>query len=93
MSKTLYPLVITDSQIPEVVREMVRLREQDVDDFTNLSQVFLGGRTGVRVPSSPSDVLATDNVGDVVNDDTYEYKLVQITGGALWDRRTLDVAW
>jgi methyl coenzyme M reductase beta subunit len=93
MTKTLYPLITNDTQIPEIVREMVRLREQDVADFTNLPQVFLGGRTGVRIPSSPSDVLATDNVGDVVNDDTYEYKLVQTTGGALWDRRTLDVGW
>lgn len=95
MTTELYPL-LSGKDISDVIRvmqDMIRLRNEDVADFLNLSQIFLAGRATARIPSGPTDVIETDNVGDVANDDSYEYKLVLTTGGALWDRRALDTSW
>ena len=95
MTTSLYPetrnLRDTESNVRQIIdnlQEIARLREQeDISDFNNLPQRFVGGRTGTRVPTDPDSVLATDEVGDVVNDSLYEYKLVEETSGtARWDR-------
>ncbi len=90
-----YPYTATSEDIIPNLREIQRLREQeDIPDFINLNQRFVAGRNSTRVPSSATNVLSTDNLGDIVNDATFEYKLIDIGGGTLrWDRRTLDVAW
>lgn len=105
MTTSLYPDVIegkntkeTLDNIVELLYEVVRLRDQeDISDFNNLPQRFVRGRglfESRLAPTSPTDVLATDQEGDIVNDNTYEYKLLNISGsGLLWDRRTLDVTW
>ena len=99
MTSSLYPEVRDESDILDALIEIVRLREtEDLSDFENLTQRFVLGR-GIYIrrptgsPSTPSDVLATDNEGDIVNDATYEYKLLDISGTLLWDRRLLDTAW
>ena len=92
-----YPDVSDEEDILDTLREIVRLRQvEDVADFDNLPQRFVSGRglfTTRVAPSSNSNVLATDNEGDIVNDATHEYKLLNISGTLKWDRRTLDVAW
>jgi len=105
MTTSIYPttrnLGNTEKTLLEVVnnlQEIARLREtEDISDFNNLDERFvLGrGRFETRVaPSSPSDVLSTDELGDIVNDSTHEYKLLNISGtGLRWDRRVLDVSW
>lgn len=91
---SIYPNINKEEDVLPALKEIVRLREQeDVPDYVNLDQRFLAGRATNRVPSSATDVLATDNLGDVVNDATYEYKLVNISGTYKWDRRTLSVGW
>jgi len=59
--------------------------------------LFVEGRArGLRriAPTSASDVISTDKLGDFVNDGTYEYKLLETTSGIfLWDRRILSVGW
>lgn len=51
-------------------------------------------RTGVRaVPASATDVATTDMEGDVLNDSTYFYRLVNISGTLKWHRVVLSVAW
>ena len=97
MTTSQYPTVIDEEDILRVLQEIVRLREQeDISDFQNLNERFVKGRglfTSRSAPSSNSDVLATDNEGDIVNDATHEFKLLNISGTLKWDRRTLDVAW
>ena len=96
MTQSQYPIV-TEDNIIDVLREIIRLREsEDISDFSNLTERFVSGRglfTSRAAPSSNSDVLATDNEGDIVNDATREYKLLDISGTLTWDRRTLDVTW
>ena len=84
---------ISVTDLEDVLLEIIRIREEDVTEFANLSNIYLPGRSTGRVPSSNSDVLATDQEGDVVNDGTYEYKLIDDSGTLKWDRRTLDIAW
>jgi len=97
MTSSLYPLTTIEAEIIPTLQEIARLREsEDISDFTNLNNRFVLGRglfTGRAAPSSNSDVLATDNEGDIVNDATHEFKLLDISGTLKWDRRTLDVAW
>lgn len=98
MTQSLYPHVVDETDVVEAIREIARLREdEDISDFQNLNERFVLGRGLFETraaPSTPSDVLATDNEGDIVNDNTYEYKLLNISGtGLRWDRRTLSVGW
>ncbi len=97
MTQTTYPALSPQASAQEIInfiKEITRLREdEDIGDFTNLINVFVSGRSTARVPSSNSDVLATDEVGDIVNDATFEYKLLKIGDASKWDRRTLDVSW
>lgn len=95
MTTETYPDLIADSldDVLIVLREILLVRSDDITQFTNLDSRFLPGRSTERVPSSNSDVVATDEKGDVVNDSTYEYKLVDDSGTLKWDRRTLDIAW
>lgn len=100
MTSSLYPdvgVIETLEEVQEILAEIVRLREQeDVSDFDNLSNRFVFGRgrfTSRAAPSSATDVLSTDNEGDIVNDATHEYKLLNISGTFKWDRRTLDTSW
>jgi len=92
----LYPLLMDDKQIPGILREVIRIRNDDVDDWANLTQQFVQGRgrfTTRAAPANATDVDATDQEGDIVNDATYEYKLLNISGSLKWDRRTLSVGW
>lgn len=92
----LYPILNEDKQIPDVVRDIIRIRETDLDDWNNLPSQFVQGRarfTTRAAPSSATNVLATDQLGDIVNDATYEYKLLNISGTLKWDRRALNTGW
>jgi len=95
MTRTPYPSAFTNEELLNSYKEVQRLREaEDIPDFTNLNQVFVSGRSTTRIPSSPTDVLSGDNVGDVANDGSFVYTLLDIGGGTLrWDRRAIDVGW
>lgn len=96
MTQTAWPIVSTKEQLIEFAQETARLRqEEDIPDFDNLPNRFVTGRTTERVPSTPSDVVATDNIGDIVTDaaNGFEYKLVDNGGTPVWDRRTLNTSW
>lgn len=102
MATSLYPDVVRgrdDSEsldyIYDWIEEITSIREtEDISQFSNIPNLYLPGRSTGRVPSTPTDVVAADQEGDIVNDGTYEYKLVNVTGtGLRWDRRTLNISW
>jgi len=98
MTTSLYPETRDENDVVDTLQEIARLREtEDISDFNNLPNRFVLGRGLFETraaPSSPSDVLATDELGDIVNDATHEFKLLNISGtGLRWDRRALDVGW
>ena len=96
MARSAYPIVTKQDDFVNFAKEITRIREiEDVPDFTNLNKNFVSGQTTTRVPSSPSDVLATDTEGDIVTDGTngFEYTLIDVSSTLTWDRRTLNFAW
>ena len=96
MTRSAYPVVNSREDLLDAYKEMARLRDnEDIPDFTNLTNRFVRGRTTSRVPSSPSDVLASDSEGDIVTDapNGFEYKLVNNNGTLVWDRRALTISW
>ncbi len=97
MTQNIYPTVKDEKDVLRALQEIVRLREtEDISDFQNLNNRFVTGRGLFRsraAPSTPTNVLATDSEGDIVNDATYEYKLLNISGVLKWDRRALSVGW
>lgn len=75
-------------QIGEFCREVARVREEDVQNFNNLSNVFMRGRKVGKIPTGSSDIAATDRVGDFNYDASYLYLCVD-NSGATWRRITL----
>ena len=69
MTTTPYPSITTEANILEALQEIVRLRQdEDISDFNNINNRFVSGRGLFQTraaPSSNSDVLATDNEGDI----------------------------
>lgn len=97
MTQSLYPNVRNQDDVVPALQEIIRIREtEDISNFQNLNNRFVLGRgllLSRAAPSSPTNVLATDSEGDIVNDATYEYKLLNISGTLRWDRRLLSTAW
>ena len=97
MTSSLYPETRDEDDVVNTLQEIARLREtEDIGDFQNLNNRFVLGRGLFETraaPSTPSDVLATDELGDIVNDSSFEYKLLNISGTLLWDRRALNTGW
>jgi hypothetical protein len=85
-----YPFIENDSNaiLGEFCRESARLREQDIADFSNLSNVFMKGRKVGKIPTGSSDVSAGDRIGDFNYDASYLYICVD-NSGAAWRRITL----
>lgn len=68
-----------------------RLRDQDINDRNKFPSIFLSGRTVGKIPSSSSDIVPTDRVGDMsfAVDGSYAYFCVNVSGSALWRRVAL----
>lgn len=85
-----YPELL-NSGIEEVIERIVELRFEDLTDWNNLPQRFVGGRKTNRIPSSSVDVLASDLEGDIAVDgpNNFLYILVDNAGTLVWRRITL----
>lgn len=76
------------THIADFCREVARLREEDIEDFNNLSNIFMRGRKVGKIPTGSTDVAATDRLGDFNYDANYLYLCVD-NSGAVWRRITL----
>jgi len=75
-------------------------RHRDASTVSQLEQGKLDGRrrnegANTRAtPSSNADIIAGDAEGDMLNDGTYRYELINVTGvGLRWHRTALAVSW
>lgn len=100
--RSLYPILPANPTAQDIQRwidEVTRLRQtEDLPDFTNLPNVFVRGRLVERtVPTSHSDVVATDNVGDWFygfdGTDHRIFVLVNDAGTPKWARINANVSW
>lgn len=68
------------------LQQIVRLRPQDSQAFTNISNTFVMGRKVAKVPASSTDVTGS-YIGDVNFTDAFLYFCVDNgSGGAEWVR-------
>ncbi len=84
----LYPILKdgTVKGIFEWLKFVVRARSEDVQEFNNLSNVFISGRKVGKIPTSGADVVASDKIGDFNVNTTYAYFLVDNAGTGVWRR-------
>lgn len=84
------PSTPTNDDVVFWIDEVARLREQeDIGDFDNLVNRFIRGRKVAKVPSSSTDVDATDQEGDFNYDDSFMYLAVLNSGNLVWRRVAL----
>ena len=85
-----YPLVLSENNtdLAAILREMVRIRESDIGNFTNLPNIFMRGRKVSKVPTSSADVTTSDRLGDFNYTASYLYICVD-DSGAKWRRVAL----
>lgn len=93
MARDGYPIIANDSNavLKQFCQEITRQREQDVEDFNNLSNVFLKGRKVAKIPTGSTDT-SNDRIGDFNYDTDFIYVCVDDSGTAVW-RRVAIGAW
>lgn len=71
-----------------------RLRDEDIKDRNTFPVIFVSGRTVRKIPTSSTDIAATDRVGDIsfAVDGSFVYYCVDVSGAAKWRRIAL-VTW
>jgi len=86
-----YPTLSPDS--PEDQKEFMRFaikeRINDVNDFSNLKNVFMSGRKVGKIATGAADVTDGDRVGDFNYDASFLYILIDNAGTAEWRRAIL----
>lgn len=89
-----YPKLLKSDidSVASVLQFIIRERQNDVTENTNLPQIFIGGRKVGKIPTSSIDIVATDKVGDLNYDPNYLYIVVDNAGTAEWRRGAL-AAW
>lgn len=79
----------TERDLRDQLRQITNIRKDDITQFSNLTNIFLAGRTVGKIPSSSTDVSVSDRLGDQSNDADYLYILVNDSGTPAWRRVTL----
>lgn len=69
---------------------VTRYRQYDVADFDNLPSIFMSGRKVGKIPTSSTDVVDSDRIGDFNYTSSYLYLCVD-NAGAAWRRISLGV--
>lgn len=77
------------AEITDFCRFIVRARQDDVAEMSNLYNIFIQGRKVGKIPSSSADVAAGDRIGDFNYDSSYIYLCVESGGSAVWRRASL----
>lgn len=76
----------------ETLRQIINLRSDDQATIRSLEATKFNGRdrTGIRaVPTTNTDVIVGDTPGDRVNDSTYIYLCMTISGSTQWRKIAL----
>jgi hypothetical protein len=86
-----YPKFAPESleDIKTIIMRILDNRPFDIDEFTNLNNVFIAGRKSGKIPSSSADIAISDRVGDISYDADYLYIVVNDSGSAEWRRVAL----
>ncbi len=82
-------------QIYGYLRDIVKIRQEDIVEFESLNTKFVQGRlrTDRTVPTSAADIQEPDRLGDIVRNEAYEYIVVTDGADFFWARHALDTGW
>jgi hypothetical protein len=83
MSTENYPLPDKDNEL-EWRREVTRIRENDLGDFTDLPKIYV--RKVSREPTSSNNIIEQDKIGDFSFVNGYLYVLLESSGIVKWQR-------
>jgi hypothetical protein len=89
-----YPVIPKDSTLEfltEKAAYVQRLREEDIENFNNLKNIFISGRKVGKIPTSSTDITAGDRVGDFNYTASHLYIVVDDAGSGEWRRIALGV--
>lgn len=75
-----------------LMQYITKERKNDIRDFNNITNNFISGRKVGKIPSSATDIIASDKVGDFNYDANYIYICVENSGSAEW-RRVAISSW
>lgn len=78
-----YP-TIGNNKVNDVLNKITEIRKQDIVEFRNLEQRFIRGRKVNKIPTSSTDVVTGDLLGDFSFSDTNLYILVNSGGNLEW---------
>lgn len=80
----------TPDGIINFLKQIIRLRSDDVTEVNNFSSIFMSGRKVNKIPTSSSDVTAgQDKAGDFNYNVNYLFILVDNSGTLVWRRVAL----
>lgn len=87
MTTELYRFIeeFSEDSVLNFVQDAARIREEDIEDFNNLSNTFIKGRKVDKIPLGSSDT-SDNRVGDFNYDANYLYICVDNSGTAEWRR-------
>lgn len=80
------------NDVKNLLRYLLKERNNDINDFNNLKNTFISGRKVGKVPTGAADISSTDKVGDFNYDKDYIYIVINNAGTAQW-RRTALASW
>lgn len=84
-----YPKSTTEETVVKDVRQIARLRDQDITDRDTFNSIFVNGRKVGKIPSAANDVVATDKLNDINWTASYFYVLIDNSGTPEWRRAAL----
>lgn len=84
------PANSTNDELFKVLSYITAKRDEDLKDFSNLKNIFMSGRKVDKIPTSSTDILENDRIGDFNYDEDYLYVIVKDAGNAEWRRITLN---
>lgn len=77
-------------EIVRILRDIIRKRDEDIEEFDNLQETQVRGRSVNRIPANSTDVLASDRAGDIAFTDDSIYVAIEVTPGVVeWRKSAL----
>lgn len=88
-----YPVTPIDATLEDLTKNAAfiqRLRDEDLQNYNNLPNIYMQGRKVNRLPASSADIISGDRVGDFNYTTNYFYIIIN-NAGASWRRIALGV--
>ena len=77
---------LTLGHVIDILRDICNARKDDISQIANIGNIFISGRKVGRIPTSSSDVIDGDKVGDFNVTDSFAYYLIDNGGTGEWRR-------